>query len=1180
MNRTFPIALSKALAVALTSLVAPGLATRSLEAAAGDENWEVMSAQLPGVDGSIDAFATSGDRLYAGGRFRVIAGLVTSGVASWDGTRWSALGGGVNGGVGALLVKGSDLIAGGDFTTAGSAAATNIARWDGTRWSALGSLASRAGGTVLALEEFGGEIYAGGTFKSESNGAAADHLVRWNGSAWLPVGAGVDGAVFALHSFDGALYAGGVFKTAGGLFANGIARWDGDQWETLDQGVRGGQGIVSAISSVSTNLYVGGDFLQVGTLPGTSARGLARWFKDDSNDESKGEWRSLNVQPVSVFALHGFDDRLIVGGRFPAIGTATSRNVAELTKDEDWISFGTGVSADNASDVRAIEHFGGQIFCGGFFQKANDQFIASIARWTGSAWASVGGGRDLGLSDQAFQVRVVGSRVYVFGIFTTAGGARVGGSAEWTGAGWLRMGDGVPEWTQFQRSYTATDGSDLFVTMSGTRSTRFAQRWDGASWSTVGGTGVQGPVATSGTNLYVAGTFAQGNGVATLENGEWKPLGEAFTRNAGPVALPIAHMIAQGTNVYVGGSFDKIGADDIRQLAHWDGLKWQKLGASTPITAGIGTLAIVGNRLYVGPFGNAGSNPIHIWDGTTWSSLPGSFISTNRIVAVSSIVPDGSDLWVAGQFDQIDGLTANGIARWDGTRWHALGSGIMGSVSSLGLSSDELYVAGNFTTAGGQASRYFAIWHKAPSEVEIIVNSTADLPQDPAITCCCDTGRKLADGVTAECTLRAAIEFANRNAGKDTISFAIPSDDPGFAGGVPLIQPRRGLPLITEAVTIDGWSQNRGLATPPIELNGALIPGPDPSTENENPWEWKAHPQAAHGLQIRTDNCRINGLVINQFPLFGVFLEGDGNVIQGNFIGTDRAGLQAKANGVVVSEESSTESLYGIRGGSIYGKGARNLIGGAGRAGNLVSGLDNGYRTIRGPGRMLSGAGIDITGNVNVISGNWVGTDATGLHPIGGVSPAQQLSLYPAISVTGTLNLIGGSTADAGNVVISGAAGVFVSGDFNQLTRNWVGVGRDGKGFFPASASSSERTSANYRAGIEVSEGSGNEIGGAGSLGNVIGCSGAGLVVGVNGPAPRTRIEGNLIGVEGNGVSPAENGNAGIRIIGTSNDSSVISNTVAYAQGNGIHIESSGNGAVSGLQIVSQQDFPKRLFSG
>jgi len=58
----------------------------------------------------------------------------------------------------------------------------------------------------------------------------------------------------------------------------------------------------------------------------------------------------------------------------------------------------------------------------------------------------------------------------------------------------------------------------------------------------------------------------------------------------------------------------------------------------------------------------------------------------------------------------------NGIAKWDGAQWSALGSGLLplfsGGVEKMAVGNGgELFVAGNFTAAGLKPASYFGIWH-------------------------------------------------------------------------------------------------------------------------------------------------------------------------------------------------------------------------------------------------------------------------------------------------------------------------------------------------------------------------------------------------------------------------------------------------------------------------------------
>src|SRR5947208_8951489 len=86
------------------------------------------------------------------------------------------------------------------------------------------------------------------------------------------------------------------------------------------------------------------------------------------------------------------------------------------------------------------------------------------------------------------------------------------------------------------------------------------------------------------------------------------------------------------------------------------------------------------------------------------------WMSMNPYVAgadssVFTAAVDGSaNLYIAGSFSAVGDIVASYIAKWDGTRWSAIGSGIKGGVSSLAVSGSDLYVGGQFTAAGGIAA--------------------------------------------------------------------------------------------------------------------------------------------------------------------------------------------------------------------------------------------------------------------------------------------------------------------------------------------------------------------------------------------------------------------------------------------------------------------------------------------
>ncbi len=224
-----------------------------------------------------------------------------------------------------------------------------------------------------------------------------------------------------------------------------------------------------------------------------------------------------------------------------------------------------------------------------------------------------------------------------------------------------------------------------------------------------------------------------------------------------------------------------------------------------------------------------------------------------------------------------------------------------------------------------------------------VVNSTGDgADTNPAGVC---NTAPFPVGIEPECTLRAAIMEANDNGAAvvDTINFDIPGS------GVKTIRPGTALPPMTEAVTIDGYTQPGAMentkavgsnAVLRIELDGSSLPtSPSPC-----------------GLALRTGSSTIKGLVINRFGECGISSfssAAGGNKIEGNFIGTDPSGTIARGNdsGVVLNSPNPT-----VGGTS---PAARNLI-----SGNLSNGVGIGDRG-------------------STVQGNLIGTMKDGTLPLG-----------------------------------------------------------------------------------------------------------------------------------------------------------------------------------------------------
>jgi hypothetical protein len=173
-------------------------------------------------------------------------------------------------------------------------------------------------------------------------------------------------------------------------------------------------------------------------------------------------------------------------------------------------------------------------------------------------------------------------------------------------------------------------------------------------------------------------------------------------------------------SLYAGGLFEQIDGVPMSSIASWSG-SWSTLGAGPEgVTGPVYALSSRPDGLYVaGAFGSAGGTPstsnLARWNDPIWSSVGGGTNSTVAAIAWWDLGLGGAEeLFVGGDFTQCGGASGfSRVARWNGSSWSALGSGI-----PLGLeaptvralqpyddgSGPAMYVAGSFTSAGGVAS--------------------------------------------------------------------------------------------------------------------------------------------------------------------------------------------------------------------------------------------------------------------------------------------------------------------------------------------------------------------------------------------------------------------------------------------------------------------------------------------
>ncbi|MDP4196155.1 MAG: hypothetical protein Q8940_13950, partial [Bacteroidota bacterium] len=588
-----------------------------------------------GLNSYVYAIAVSGTDIYFGGEFTMLGDGTTSAnnIAMWNGTQWSSLACGGSNGLGGLVysiaVYGSDIYAAGGFTTFGDGTPVNyIARWNGSQWSTLPCGSSNGvSSEVCALAVCNNNLYIGGGFSSLGDGTTVNYIVKWDGSTWstLPSGgsSGVDNTVSSIAVDNTDIYIGGFFTTLGDgtTSANGIAKWNGSQWSTLqNEGPNGVRGSISAIAVSGGSLYIGGDFTSFND--GGLANHVAKW---NGTGWSKLSGGSINgvTSDVRTIAIMGSD--IYVGGSFSQLGDGTSANCIAKWDGSHWSALPCGSSNGVFGNVSALAVWNNALYVGGDYTKFGDgTSVNHIAKWDGTQWSTLPCGVGNGVSGGVATIVPSSTGIYIGGQFA-------------------KLGD------------NNTVANNI-------------TKWDGTQWSTfpcstsVGVNSVVLSIAVKGTDVYVGGAFStlgdgtSVNSIAKWDGSQWSPLTFNGAVGVNNVVLSLA---VCGSDVYAGGPFSTLGdGTTVNGIAKWNGTSWAPLpcGGSVGINGTPYALAAYGTDVYIGGAftqlsdGTAVNN-ITKWNGSNFVQLAdGSSFGVNSLVSSFAINTEAGKMYVGGNF--------------------------------------------------------------------------------------------------------------------------------------------------------------------------------------------------------------------------------------------------------------------------------------------------------------------------------------------------------------------------------------------------------------------------------------------------------------------------------------------------------------------------------------------------
>ncbi len=540
-------------------------------------------------------------RLVAGGEFDTAGGVTANGIAMWDGVAWSPLGSGmdrgdgVGGGVAALVSWDPDgigiappvLVAAGSFVSAGGVSAIDCAYWNGS-WQAMSTSAvpgvnslavwdsdGFAGTPSPLVRTPGSQSGSGGSFEwvaSRSSAGAAwsvfggdERVVGTELCTWDHDGSGLtpDRLVLAANAMDGADFVGAR-----------VYDFDGTAWRSV-----GPPPTIRTFVEYAGKAVAAGEFAAVVDDDAVVASRILAWDGVERSTFGTGFDGTVRALIAGQNTSPPFLPELIAAGSFTTAGGVAASRVARwqeslsILNPPEWEPMGTGFNGT----VYALERYDGDYCAAGAFILFSG---GRVARWTGSAWSSLGGALTTP-NGTVHALKTFGASLYAGGDFdalSSLGFPTTGALARWNGSTWSEVT--TTDLNGVIYAMTVHNG-ELIVggQFTGVSGSPNIVKFNGASFSSIGAGGAVGTVrALLSKNgiLYAAGDITSIGGVAVSRIAQWD--GAAWAPVNSGADSTVHALLGYRSEVHAGGSFATVrgGTIDSPGWARMseDGIPW------------------------------------------------------------------------------------------------------------------------------------------------------------------------------------------------------------------------------------------------------------------------------------------------------------------------------------------------------------------------------------------------------------------------------------------------------------------------------------------------------------------------------------------------------------------------------------------------------------------------------
>jgi len=591
---------------------------------------------------------------------------------------------------------------------------------------------------VVSMSKSGTILYAGlGSGAGDAEVWSCDTSAGCND--WTKIGGDGINASWAVNTYeevDSMTVMGANLYVGLGLSANDarIYKWNGTTWTWV-----GGFGIgapynafptgyeaVYSMANDGTNLYVGfgntaGD-ADVWRLTGTT-------WTQVGGDALNTSWAAATYE--TVISMRWFNSKLYAG-----LGTTAGDAEVWEYNGTGWTQVGgdTLNSSWDATSYEGVYSFtdDGTSLYAGLGATAGDNEIWKL---TGGTWSKIGGdalnGSFTNTHTQVNSLLYANSTLYA-GLVATGNNAEV-----WTYSGttWARIGGGYinKSWGYFnlQNIETMTVAGDYMYAGTGNTVAGNALVWrfDGNTWQIVGGQGVNNSwlpttyedvlsMVSYNGNLYVGlGTTANDAEVWKWDGTTWSQVGGDSLNTSWPAGYEEVYSLA----TYNGNLYAGLGnsANDA-EVWRYNGTAWTKVGGDS-LNSGwttnyerVSSLAVFNGNLYAGLGNSTTDAEVWRWNGTAWAKIGGDGVSSSwntNYEQVESMLPYDGKLYVG-----LGNSTADAeLWEYNGTAWTQIGGDGLNSswddgqyeqLKTLAVYNGQIYAGLGNTAGDGEVWTY------------------------------------------------------------------------------------------------------------------------------------------------------------------------------------------------------------------------------------------------------------------------------------------------------------------------------------------------------------------------------------------------------------------------------------------------------------------------------------------